>query len=72
MKLDPEVIDSLYLPDTRGGVVVDQEPIKGSMVKTDRKIYLTIARYSSPMVKLPNVIGPNLTPGDGQISLVRH
>lgn len=58
--LEAVVIDSLYLPSKKGGEVVDQEPIPGSMVKKERKIYLTIARYSSPMVKLPNVIDQTL------------
>ena len=58
--LKPVLIDSQYLPEKKGGEIVDQEPIAGSMVKKERKIYLTIARYSSPMVKLPNVIDQTL------------
>jgi len=55
LSLEGIVIDSLYLADKRGGEIVDQEPIADSKVKKDRKIYLTIARYSTPMVKLPNI-----------------
>ncbi|NQV53834.1 MAG: PASTA domain-containing protein [Flavobacteriales bacterium] len=53
--LEGIVVDSLYLPETRGGQIVDQEPKAASFVKENRKIYLTISRYSSPMVKLPNI-----------------
>ncbi len=53
--LEGIVVDSLYLPNTRGGQIVDQEPKADAIVKENRKIYLTISRYSSPMVKLPNI-----------------
>jgi len=59
-KLEAKLIDSLYLPNKSGGEIVDQEPIPGSSVKTGRKIYLTIARYGAPMVKLPNIIDQTL------------
>lgn len=55
LTLEGIVVDSLYLPEHRGGEIVDQEPLANSTVKENRKIYLTIARYSSPMVKLPNI-----------------
>src|SRR5690606_2248155 len=57
---EAEVIDSLYLPDMRGGEVVDQQPPADSKVKKGRKIYLTIARYRAPMVKMPNIIDQTL------------
>lgn len=60
LELQFEVIDSLYLPDKRGGEIVDQEPMPASLVKTGRKIYVTIARYSTPMTKLPNVLDQTL------------
>jgi eukaryotic-like serine/threonine-protein kinase len=59
-RLEAKIIDSLYLPNKTGGEIVDQEPIPGSSVKTGRKIYLTIARYGAPMVKLPNIIDQTL------------
>lgn len=59
-RLEAKIIDSLYLPNKAGGEIVDQEPIPGSSVKTGRKIYLTIARYGAPMVKLPNIIDQTL------------
>ena len=54
--LNIEVIDSLYQQDLRGGIIVDQTPRPGSMVKKDRKIYLTISRYAIPTVTVPNVL----------------
>jgi eukaryotic-like serine/threonine-protein kinase len=58
--LSSDIVDSLYLPEKKGGEIVDQEPIGGSFVKTGRKIYLTISRYGAPMVKLPNIIDQTL------------
>lgn len=55
LDLQLEVIDSLYQPGKRGGEIVDQQPIPTSLVKSNRKIYLTISRYSTPMKELPNV-----------------
>ena len=60
LTLEGMIIDSLYLPEKRGGEVVDQDPKPGSKVKENRKIYLTIARYQAPMVKLPNILDQTL------------
>jgi len=60
MGLNPVVVDSLYLPNKRGGEIVDQDPTPFSNVKPEREIYLTIARYSAPMVTLPNLLNQTL------------
>ena len=53
--LQAVIVDSLFIKAKRGGEIVSQEPSEGSSVKENRKIYLTITRYSSPMVKMPNI-----------------
>lgn len=58
--LEAAVVDSVYDPKKKGGVVLAQDPVEGSMVKEGRKIYLTVYRYSAPMVKLPDVIDQSL------------
>ncbi|MEZ4720747.1 MAG: PASTA domain-containing protein [Flavobacteriales bacterium] len=55
-----EVIDSLFIEGKRGGEIVDQEPRGTSLVKSGRKIYLTVTRYIVPQTKLPNVINQGL------------
>lgn len=50
------VIDSLYVQDKRGGVILDQNPPELSSVKTGREIYLTVSRYKTPQVEVPNVL----------------
>lgn len=58
--LEPIVVDSIFLKGKKGGQIVLQDPIENANAKTGRKIYLTITRYSSPMVKLPNTINQGL------------
>jgi eukaryotic-like serine/threonine-protein kinase len=50
------VIDSIYLKGKPGGEIVQQDPEENASVKENRKIYLTITRFNTPMVKLPNVM----------------
>lgn len=59
-KLEPVIIDSIFLKGKKGGEIVMQDPIENASVKEGRKIYLTITRFSSPMVKLPNTINQGL------------
>lgn len=60
LNLEGVVVDSLYLPEKRGGEIVDQTPAAGSNVKEHRKIYLTIARYNAPMVRIPDILDQTL------------
>jgi len=55
-ELDIEIIDSIFTLGKRGGEVVDQDPRPSSLVKKNRKIYLTISRYETPKVSIPNVL----------------
>ncbi|HPD64459.1 MAG TPA: PASTA domain-containing protein [Bacteroidia bacterium] len=55
-----EVIDSVYVPDTRYFTVVEQNPKPFSKVKRKRKIYLTICSDTPPRVKLPDIIDVTL------------
>lgn len=54
--LDYVVADSTY-DDTKPPLsVLDQQPVKGSKVKADRKIYLTLNASCPPSVKIPSII----------------
>jgi len=59
--LEIMVVDSIYLHKKKGGETLSQEPTSGSTVKKGRKIFLTVTRYSPPMVSLPNVIDQGLS-----------
>lgn len=60
-ELSAEVVDSIFVLNQRGGIVVDQEPIPAAYVKKNRKIYLTITRYQTPTEVVPNVLNQTTT-----------
>ena len=45
LELQYVVIDSIYQPNHRGGFILRQDPDSGALIKTGRKVYLTIAAY---------------------------
>jgi len=51
-----EIIDSVYSSAYKRMAVTEQDPVAGSQVKTDRKIYLIINSMSKPQVKMPKLL----------------
>lgn len=49
------VIDSVYNADSEGGVVMLQDPLPGTMIKTHRKIYVTLTAFAPSDVVLPEL-----------------
>lgn len=54
--LDYLVLDSTYNENMPPFSVVDQQPVKGSKVKENRKVYITLNASRPPSVKIPNII----------------
>lgn len=54
------VNDSIYAPSHRRGVILDQIPKKGTVVKPGRTIYVTINATQQKMVEVPYVAGRSL------------
>ena len=54
------VIDSIFVPETKGGVVMSQDPAAGQLVKKGRKIYLSVSTMNPPKVEMPNLIDLSL------------
>lgn len=50
------LVDSLFDAHLKPHEVIDQSPKKGSFVKQNRKIYITINSIKPPSVKLPNLV----------------
>ena len=50
-----EITDSIYMPDSKPGVVVKQDPEKGSSVKPGRTIYLYISTILPPQMEMPQL-----------------
>lgn len=54
------VNDSLHMPTCIGGIVLDQLPKGGAIVKPGRTIYVSINAFRQRMVKVPYVAGRSL------------
>lgn len=54
--LQAVIIDSVYDNAKVKGSVVSQDPLPNSLVKGNRKIYLTIISMSTEMIKMPNLL----------------
>ncbi|MCF0160863.1 MAG: PASTA domain-containing protein [Bacteroidaceae bacterium] len=55
MNLEVLVIDSDYVKDMPAGCVVEQTPLGGLLVKSNRTVYLTVNAASSPTLVLPDL-----------------
>jgi eukaryotic-like serine/threonine-protein kinase len=50
------VVDSVYDPKKKAGVILDQEPKPDLKVKLNRLLYLTVNSSAPPKVKMPNLV----------------
>lgn len=50
------IIDSVYVADSPPGVVLEQTPKEGSLVKKNRNIFFTINSWEPEKVQMPDVI----------------
>ena len=46
------VNDSVHIVGRRGGMIINQNPVKGSLVKENRKIYVTITKFNPDKLTL--------------------
>ncbi len=49
------VIDSVYDAEKEGGIIIQQDPKPGTMVKTHRKVYVTVTTFAPSDVVLPEL-----------------
>jgi len=49
------VTDSIHKVGKEGGLIIDQNPIPGSMVKEQRKIYVNVTKYSPDKIKISDL-----------------
>lgn len=61
------VIDSVYLPEKHPGVIIEQSPLADAMVKSGRRIYVTVNAMSAQMVVFPDVVDMSLRQATVQI-----
>jgi eukaryotic-like serine/threonine-protein kinase len=65
--LDYEISDSVFVSNVPPLSILANYPKSGSKVKSGRKIYLTVAAESAPMVKVPNIIGRSTSSAQNQL-----
>ena len=57
LDLDFVVQDSIFRPGQVGGIILTQDPKGGTLVKTGRKVYLSITAYNAEDAVLPELVG---------------
>lgn len=55
LELEYVIIDSIYQPNHKGGYILRQDPDSGAMIKTGRKIYLTVTSYVPENAIVPDL-----------------
>lgn len=55
--LDIVVMDSIFRPNTEGGLILTQDPKGGTAVKKGRKLYITITAYNPEDAVFPELAG---------------
>lgn len=69
-ELEIIISDSLYIPGYEGGIIVDQIPRGGAVVKRGRKVYVTINSFTQRMVRVPYVAGRSLRQAKNMLDIV--
>lgn len=64
-----EINDSLYLPERRPGIVLDQIPKPGSKVKSGRRIFITVNSFQPRKAEIPYVTGFSLRQAKNNIDV---
>lgn len=59
-KVRVHVSDSVFAPDEKPLTVMSQYPKQGTLVKENRKIYLTVSSIKPPMIKMPKLLDASL------------
>ncbi len=54
--LEYVIIDSIFVANSEGGVILTQDPVAHEKVKEGRKVYITISAYSPEKVIVPEVM----------------
>ncbi len=57
LELDFVVLDSIFREGTEGGTILTQDPLGGTMVKSGRKVYVSITAYNVDDAVLPELAG---------------
>ncbi|MBS1647951.1 MAG: PASTA domain-containing protein [Bacteroidetes bacterium] len=59
-KVHYQIIDSIYNPQEKPGMVLKQDPEKGSEVKENRTVYLYITSVLPPQISMPKLVDKSM------------
>ena len=59
-KLQYTILDSIYIANAEKGIVLEQNPSPGDLVKENRTIYITTSKIVPPKISMPNVVDISL------------
>ncbi len=65
--LNYEITDCTFIVRKKADLVLTQFPEAGDLVKSNRRIYLTISTSTPPSIKLPNIIGSSIRSAEQQL-----
>lgn len=66
-KLRYEIIDSIYVAGKTPGVIIDQHPKPGLLVKKNRKVFFTVNSFGPDKIQMPNLVGITLREGRARL-----
>jgi hypothetical protein len=55
LKIGFKIVDSVYMPKSKPGIVIKQEPKSGSNVKSGRFVYLFVTTLVPPQMEMPQL-----------------
>ena len=71
LDLNPLIYDSIYVEESKSGVVVHQTPAPGTPTKKNRTIYLIIGRREKEKIPVDSLIGGSLRNALLQLSVLK-
>jgi beta-lactam-binding protein with PASTA domain len=63
------ILDSVYISTRKPGTIVEQSPEAGTLVKSNRRIFLTLNASAPKMVEMPDVVGVTLRQAKSTLEL---
>jgi beta-lactam-binding protein with PASTA domain len=68
-RLKLEVTDSVYIMNREPGSVIEQNPVKGILVKANRRVFITTNAVNPMLVEIPNLVGLTLRQAKSTLNL---
>ncbi len=67
LDLEFVILDSVYTPGIKAGLILTQDPLAGTMVKKGRKVYVSVASASAADIIMPELTGLSVRQATSEI-----